>query len=176
MNVSVLAEFDTPEALLAAVRALRGRGFRQLDTYTPYPLHGLEEALGLGRSFLNWLVFPIGLTGAAFGFLLQGLLNAHLYPLNVGGRATWATPAFIIISFETMILFSAAGGFVLLFWLCRLPRLRHPVFSVDGFESATGDRFWLGVDAADPRFDPGTIERELLGLQARRVEFVGGTE
>jgi hypothetical protein len=173
MQVGVLGEFADAAILIEAARALRAKGYRQIDAFTPYPIEGLDDALGISRSFLNWLVFPAGVFGAAFAFFLQALVNAKLYPLDVGGRPPLATPAFIIITFETMVLFSAVAAFVLLFWLCRLPRLSHPLFSVSGFERVTVDRFWLGVNAEDPRFDPERTEYDLLGQGALRIEYAG---
>lgn len=170
----MLAEFGDAGMLLAALRSLRARGYRELDAFTPYPLPAVEEALGLRRSFLNWLVFPAGLLGAVFAFLLQGFLNGELYPLNVGGRPPWALPAFVIVSFETMVLFSGVTGFIALFWLCRLPRLSHPVFAVEGFERASVDRFWLGIAVEDPKFDPELTDQELRELGALQVDFAGG--
>jgi hypothetical protein len=98
---------------------------------------------------------------------------AYLYPLDVGGRPPLSIPPFIIITFETMVLFTSVGVFVLFFWSCRLPRLSHPVFNVPGFETATRSGFWIGVNAGDDKFDPDQTERELRDLGAARVEYVG---
>jgi hypothetical protein len=169
--IGLVAEFPEPEVLLEAARRMRGRGYRLLDSYTPYPVKGLEEALALRRSGLNWVAFAAGLFGAGFAFWLQWLTNFRLLPLIVGGRPPFAIPAFVIIAFETMVLFASATAFVALFWACRLPRLAHPLFAVDGFETATLDRFWLAVSADDPAFDPERTETELHDLGALRVEL-----
>jgi hypothetical protein len=174
MRFGVLAEFGDPERLLAAVHDLRGRGYRRMDAFTPFPVQGLQEALELPRSRLNLLAGPIGGFGAVFAFCLQWLLVAHFYPLNDGGRPPFSIPAFIIITFETMVLFTSVSVFVLFFWICRLPRLTHPIFAVPGFETATGSGFWLGVNVRDERFDPDDTERQLRALGAARVEYVGG--
>lgn len=174
MKVGIVAEFATPEALLPAVTQLRAGGYRMIDTYTPYPIKGLETALGFRRSALARAIFPAGALGVVFAFFLQWLLNGYLYPLNVGGRPPFSPQAAIIIAFETMVLFSGVGVFVLFFWVCRMPWLTHPLFRVHGFESASIDRFWLGINAEDEQFDPERSERELRDLGAIRVEFVGG--
>ena len=168
--LGLLAEFDTPEALLAAARHVRAR-YRLVDAYTPYPVKGLEEALALRRSGLNWVAGAAGTFGAGFAFWLQWLTNKRLLPLIIGGRPAFAIPAFVIIAFETMVLFASVTGFVALFWACRLPRLAHPLFDVEGFESASVDRFWLGISADDPAFDPERTDEELQQLGALRVEL-----
>lgn len=168
--IGVVAELETPERLIAAIGALRARGYRLLDAYTPYPIKGVEAALGLRRSRINFFVFGAGLFGAVFAFWLQWLVNRRLFPLNIGGRPPFAIPAFVIIAFETMVLFASVAAFVGLFWVCRLPRLAHPLFRVEGFESATADRFWIGVSADDPAFDPEGIYEQLQQLGALRVE------
>lgn len=170
--LGVVAELETPERLLAAIEALRARGYRLLDAYTPYPVKGVDAALGLRRSRINFVIFVFGLFGAAFAFWLQWLANARLFPLNIGERPPFAIPAFVIIAFETMVLFASVSAFVGLFWVCRLPRLAHPLFRVEGFESASGDRFWVGVSADDPAFDPEGIYEQLQQLGALRVEVV----
>ena len=173
MRFGVLAEFSDPERLLEAIHALRGRGYRRMDAFTPFPVRGLQEVLELPRSRLNLLAGPIGAFGACFAFFLQCLTVGHLFPLNDGGRPPLSAPPFFIITFETMVLFTSVAAFVLLFWICRLPRLSHPIFAVPGFQSATRDGFWLGVNVRDEQFDPDRTERELRELGAARVEYVG---
>jgi hypothetical protein len=174
MRAGVVASFDSSARLIAAIAQLHRRGYRLLDTFTPHPIKGLEAALGWRRSRLDWLAGAAGLFGAGFGFLLQCFLVGYLMPLNVGGRPPVSIPAFIPIAFETMVLFAATAGFLALFWACRLPRLRHPLFFVDGFDRVTLDRYWLGINAADPCFDPDFTEAHLRALQPERIEYVGG--
>lgn len=174
MRFGVLAEFRDPERLLEAIHALRRRGYRQMDAFTPFPVRGVQQALEIRRSRLNWLAGPIGAFGACFAFFLQWLTVGYLYPLNDGGRPPFSAPPFFIITFETMVLFSSFGVFVLFFWICRLPRLSHPIFAAPGFQSATRDGFWLGVNVRDEKFDADGTESELRELGAARVEYVGG--
>jgi hypothetical protein len=170
----MLAEFADDERLLAAARAMRARGYLRVDAFSPHPVAGMEEALGLGRSPLTALAWPLGLFGAAFAFFLQWLLVAYLYPLNVGGRPPFSIPAFIIVAFETMVLFASCGVFALFFWICRLPRLAHPLFTAEGFDRVSSTAFLLGVDAADARFDSARTQAELEALGASRITFTAG--
>lgn len=169
MRKGLLAEFETAEGLLAAARALRDKGYSRLDGFTPFPLHGAEEAFGLRRSRLAWVVFLIAMVGASGAYFLQWLTVAYDYPLNVGGRPAHSPPMFVPITFEMGVLFAAFGSlFVLLAW-AGLPRLWHPVFEIPGFERSTIDRFWLGVEAADPAFHRDETARLLWQLGALRV-------
>ncbi|HSN97023.1 MAG TPA: DUF3341 domain-containing protein [Candidatus Nanopelagicales bacterium] len=176
MKKGLLAEFETPEALLGAIEELRRRGYRDLDAFTPYPVHGLEQKLGLQRSRLTWLVFPFALAGATLGYCIQWYLNARNYPLNVGGRPPHSAPAFIPVTFEMTVLTSALVGLLVFFILCRLPELYNPIFDVEGFERASQDRFWLGIDARDPALVRGRAERELHEIGALRVAWTAGGE
>src|SRR5262249_10929689 len=136
MKHALLAEFEAPEPMLRAIYRLRELGCRELDAFTPYPIHGIDQALGQKRSPINWLVLPFWVTAAAGAYALQWFCNAYDYPLNVGGRPLHSAPAFIPITFEMGVLGASLGGVLLLFLLAGLPELYHPVFTVDGFESA----------------------------------------
>lgn len=169
MREGTLAELDSPEALLSAVAELRRRGYRELDAFTPYPVTGLEEALGLSRSRLGWLVFPLGMAGAGLGMLAQLYCNAVDYPLDVGGRPLRSLPAFIPITFESGVLAAGLGGLFVFLLLGRLPQLYSPVFDAEGFASATLDGFWVGVDERDRRYRQDQVEEDLRALGPRRV-------
>lgn len=166
MNTGFVAEYKTPEDLLRAIHELRARGYRRLDAFTPYPIKGMDEALNLPRSPINWMVLPLASLGAGVGYFVQWWCNAYDYPLNVGGRPLHSAPAFIPITFELGVLSAALGGVLLLLVLCRLPQLYSPLFDVPGFERATLDRFWVGIDERDPSFDEARIERDLRELGA----------
>lgn len=169
METGVLGEFEDPEALLRAIRELKARGWRCLDAFTPYPVKGLEEALGLERSTLNWRVLPFAILGAGGGYLVQWFCNAFDYPLNVGGRPPHSAPAFIPITFEMGVLASAIFGVLIGFYLTGLPRLYLPLFDAPGFDRATLDRFLVGIDAADPSFSAIQAEHDLREIGAARV-------
>jgi hypothetical protein len=165
LRSGLLAEFDSPETLVRAHERLRLAGFRRLSSYTPYPVKGLVTRLP--ESKVPWIMLGAGLLGGGFGYLLQWWCNARAYAINVGGRPLNSIPAFIPITFESAILASSVTGFFVLLFFCGLPRLFHPAFAVDGFERASVDRFWLGIDDADPRYSEALPE-ELAALGALR--------
>jgi hypothetical protein len=169
MKLGVMAEFETPEDLLHAVARLRELGLRKLDAYTPYPIRELEPLLEIKRSYIPKFVLAMGLVGAAFAYTLQWWCMAISYPLNVGGRPLHSAPAFIPITFETTVLFAAGTSFLLALFAAGLPRLHHPVFEVEGFESATIDGYWVAIGADDPKLDASVAEKELRGAGAKRV-------
>jgi hypothetical protein len=173
MQKGLLAEFATPEDMLRAIEGLTRLGYRELDTFSPYPLHGLERAVGLRRSRLGWIVFPIALAAAAGAYLIQWWCNGIDYPLNVGGRPPHSAPAFIPITFEMTVLAASLAGLVVFFVLARLPRLYSPLFEVEGFERASLDRFWIGIDARDAALARRQAERDLEELGATRIVRVG---
>jgi hypothetical protein len=166
----VVAEFAAEAPLLAAARALRAEGQADLDLHSPVPLHGADEALGLKTSIVPRIALVAGLIGAASGYLMQWFMVGVDWPINVGGRPPHSPPAFIPVTFELGVLFSALAIFFGLFVLWGMPRLHHPVFEVEAFRSASVDGLWLsaavGAEAAD-----GTAAR-LRGLGARQVQIV----
>lgn len=173
MRSGLAAEFVSANDLLIAVQELQRLGYRDLDAFTPHPVQGLEEVLALGRSRLNWLVFPLGMGGAFFAFWLQWYCNAYSYPLNVGGRPPFGWITNIPITFETGVLATSVCAFVALFWTLGLPHLTHPLFAVDGFERASLDRFWLAIGEHDPELDATRTPDELRRLSAIRVAPFG---
>jgi hypothetical protein len=173
MKRGILAEFGAPEPMIRAILELRQLGYRYLDAFSPYPIKEAEDALGGLRSPINWLVLPFALAGASAAYLVQWWCNAYDYPLNVGGRPLYSLPAWIPITFEMGVLGASLSGFLLLLMLCGLPELSSPLFSAEGFESATNDAFWVGIDARDPAFDGGKLRAVLFSLGATRVSFAG---
>jgi Protein of unknown function (DUF3341) len=170
MRTGLMAEFLTPEEMVAAIRALRRRGYGRIDAFSPYPVKGAEQAIGLPRSPLCWITFPIAMAGAGLAYLLQWFCNTLDYPINVGGRPLDSAPAFVPITFEMGVLSASIGGVLVFLVLCKLPELYAPVFDVEGFGRASLDRFWVGIDDRDPRFDEAQIERELRELGAASIQ------
>jgi hypothetical protein len=161
----LMAEFRDPTAVVAAARAAHAQGYRRLDAYTPYPIEELAEALGHhSRGRLPRIVALGGLIGGASGFLLQYWASVHAYPLNVGGRPLNSWPAFIPITFETAVLAAALAAVLGMLALNGLPMPYHPAFNVPEFALASRDRFFLCIEARDPRFDPEATRRFLEGL------------
>lgn len=165
MRSWLLAEFATADELGRAYERLRREGYTRLDTWTPYPSKSLVKTLP--ESIVPYVMLVGGLLGGGFGYLLQWWINERAFRINVGGRPLHSAPAFIPITFESAVLAASLAGFFGLLWASGLPRLHHPLFEVDGFERASVDRFWLGVDDTDPRFDEGVAD-ELARMGAIR--------
>lgn len=168
----VIAEYDTPEQLLVAAEAARKAGYTRMDGYTPHPVEGLDDALGLRPTNLGFVVLAMGLFGAAAGYGMQWFAANVFYPLNIGGRPLHDWPTYVVITFEVTVLLSAftAG----LFMLARngLPRPYHPVFNTPGFERATRDGYYLCIEAVDPRFDEEGVRGFLEGTAPVAVHRV----
>ena len=167
----LFAEFAAPEAVVTAIERLRGRrALRDLDAYTPYPVHEIEHALAIGRSRIPFICFATGIAAAAAAYLLQWWMNAYDYPLNVGGRPPHMPSAFVPVTFEMGVLGAAFTAFVCVLWRAGMPRLWRPAFEVDGFESASVDRFWLTVHTEPgDHADLDTLRSELVAAGALRV-------
>lgn len=173
MKAFVLAEFEREKALLDAARKLREGGRGGLDIHSPYPLHGTDEALGLRRSTVPLVALVAGVAGAASGYLLQWFTVGYLWPLNVGNRPPHSPPAFIPVTFELGVLFSALAIFLgLLFAYFRFPRVHHPVFELDEFRSASIDALWLSAEVEEGEAE--AVASELRALGARKVAVVPG--
>lgn len=168
----LLAEFGSPEELLAAARRAHAEGYRRMDAHSPFPVEGLSEAVGFRHTRLPLLVLIAGLVGAFVGFATQYWVTVIDYPINVGGRPLNSWPAYIPITFEVTVLFAALTAVVGMIALNGLPMPYHPVFNVPAFAGASRDRFFLCIEAADPRFDREGTRRFLEGLKPREVSEV----
>jgi len=164
----IMAEFENSGDLVAAVRRAREEGYRILDAYTPFPIEELNEALDLHKSRVPLIVLIGGLVGGVGGYFMQYYLSAIDYPLNIGGRPLHSWPAFIPITFELAVLVAGLSAVLGMLALNGLPMPYHPVFNVPRFALASRDRFFLCIEARDPKFDrDGT--RRFLERQRPRV-------
>ncbi|MBN1910302.1 MAG: DUF3341 domain-containing protein [Pirellulales bacterium] len=168
--LGLLAEFDGPEGLRRAAAAVREAGYARFEAYSPVPVHGLDAAMGRKRTKLPMLVLGGGLAGCAAAILLQWWTNAVDYPFLISGKPYFSLPANIPVAFEMIILFAALAAFGGGLALSGLPRLFSPLASVPRFRRATTDRFFLTIDAADPKYDETTTADLLRSLGAGAVE------
>jgi hypothetical protein len=168
----LMAEFEDPDQLLDASEKVRVAGYQAFDAYTPFPIEGLGEAVGHKRSPIPLLVFAAGLMGALTAFGMMYSSAVYFYPINSGGRPLNSWPAFIPITFELTILFAALMAVVSMFFLNRLPMPYHPVFNVPAFQRASQDRFFLCIEATDPKFDLKKTRAFLEGLGPEKVSEV----
>jgi hypothetical protein len=168
----LMAEFDTPAELIRAVERVRAAGYRKVEAYTPYPIEEVSHALGLHHSWMSLIVLVGGLLGGIGGYFLQYWINLYAYPLNIGGRPLHSWPAFIVPTFECTILVAALFAVFGMFALNGLPQPYHPVFNVPRFALASRDRFFLVIEAVDPKFDPDATRSFLADLNASEVSEV----
>ena len=167
----LMAEFETPDALVHAAERARLAGYREMDAYSPIPIEELNEALGLRRTRLPMLVLAGGILGGLAGYSLEYWSQAIAYPLNIGGRPLHSWPHFIPVTFETTVLGAALCAFVGMWARNGLPMPYHPVFNVPAFARASRDRFFLVIESADARFD-----RQATGQFLESLHPVGVSE
>ena len=149
----LLAEYDTPTELVDAAREVRDAGYTKTDAFSPFPLHEIDEALGIRRSILPWLVLGGGLTGLMTGFALQIFVHYVDYPIIVAGRPYISFASFIPPAYELTILFAGFAAVFGMLFLNGLPQPYHPVFNVPRFALATREKFFLLIEKKDPKFD-----------------------
>src|SRR5437868_4554980 len=149
----IMAEFDTPTELVDAARKVRDGGYTKTDAFSPFPLHEIDEALGIKRSILPYLIFAGGITGLLFGIGLQYFVHVYDWPIIVGGRPHFSLPAFIPPAYELTILFASITAVFGMLFLNRLPSPYHPVFNVPRFALATREKFFLLIESVDPLYD-----------------------
>jgi hypothetical protein len=168
----LMAEFEEHEELLEATRRAYAEGYRRMDAYSPFPVEGLAEALGHENSAIPLFTLVGGIIGGLGAYFMEWIAMAKLYPLNVGGRPHNSWPNFIPVTFELTVLIASVSAFLGVFILNRLPQPHHPVFNVPEFERASIDRFFLCIEAEDPKFSVTETRKFLAGLKACKVAEV----
>ena len=168
----ILAEFQTPDAVVAAAKRVHEAGYTKVDAYSPYPIEELWEALDLHKSHLPKIVLVGGICGFLAGWGLEYWAAVLEYPMNIGGRPFYSWPAFIVPAYETTILFAAMGAVFGMLALNGLPQPYHPVFNVPSFALASRDKFFICIESRDPKFDPAQTKTFLASLGASEVTEV----
>jgi hypothetical protein len=171
-SYGLLAEFSDPGSLLHAAKSVREAGYRHYDTHSPFPIHGMDRAMGLGQSALGYFVFGGALAGLALGLWLQWWTGGVDYPINIGGKPFYAWQASTPVTFELTILLAAFTAVIGMFAMNGLPRPYNPLFYSEQFARVTDDAFFLHIAASDVRFDRDATERFLLDIGALSVEEI----
>jgi len=165
----LLAEFASPQDLVRAAARIRDAGYTKWDAHTPFPVHGLDGAMGIKTTRLAFLVLAAGIVGAASGWLLQWWTNAIDYPIIISGKPFNSLPADIPVTFELTVLLASLTSFIGMLIANELPRFHHPLFKNGRFRRVTTDAFFLAIEAADPRFDRAKTEELLVSERATHV-------
>lgn len=170
--VGLLAEFTTIDSVAKAANTVRRAGFTRWDVHSPFPIHGIDYAMGIRPTILPWIVLCAGLTGMTGGLLLQWWTNAFDYQFYISGKPLWSLPANIPVIFETTVLFSAFTTGLGMLALNGLPRWSNPLFKSDRFRKVTDDRFFVVIDATDKKFDEAATTKLLQDVGAVAIERV----
>lgn len=173
-SLGILARFSNPAELIEAAKKVRDAGYQKFDCHSPFPIHGMDDAMGMKRSPLGYIVGALTVTGAIVGMGLQYWASTIEYPLVISGKPFFSWQAFIIITFALFVLFGAFGSVFGMFHLNRLPRLHHPLFYSKQFEKATDDAFFVSIEAEDERFDETQTKAFLDSIGGSDVELITG--
>jgi len=169
-----MAEFDRPADLMHAADEIREEGYTRMDAYTPFPVHGLDVAMRVPGSKVPWIVLGGAILGATGGLGLQWWTSAIEYPIKIAGKPYLSLPAFVPVTFELAVLLSAFAAVFGMLALNGLPRLYHPVFKHSQFKRASDDRFFLAIEARDPKFNVEDVQRILARVGGANVEVLEG--
>lgn len=170
----LLAEFNAPGDCLHAAEALRDAGYKDFDAHTPFPVHGMDAAMGLGDSKLGFIVFPIGMLGTTIAVLMMHYMNNMDYPIIIGGKpaSLSSIPSMVPIMFELTVLLSAFAAVFGMLGLNKLPRHHHPIFNSERFKTFSDDKFFISVESTDPKWNEEKTRKLLEGLHPVSVETV----
>ncbi|MDB6108409.1 MAG: ABC-type Fe3+ transport system protein [Pedosphaera sp.] len=168
----ILAEFETPAAAMHAAETVRDRGFRKWDVFTPFPVHGMDKAMGIKNSKVGWFSFLGGVTGYTSGMVMIWWMNAVDYPIIIGGKPMFSPFGAFPPCYELTILLGAFGALFGMLFMNRLPRLHHPLLKHRRFALATHDRFFLVIETADPKYSENETRKLLESTGSKRIELV----
>ncbi|MFU8811533.1 MAG: DUF3341 domain-containing protein [Balneolaceae bacterium] len=168
----ILAEVRNPKELIDIARLVNRSGYKKFDTFSPFPIHGMDKAMSLQKSKLGWIVFGHGLVGLTGALAMIYYMMVVDYPLNISGKTLMNIPAWIPVTFELTVLLSAFGAVFGMFFLNGLPRLNHPLFNSENFKKATDDGFFICIESDDPQFEPEKVHKLLQEAGASNIEEV----
>lgn len=171
-NHGMLAEYSTASAIYHACEKVRDAGYTRWDAHTPFPVHGLDAAMGLSRSKLPWFVLVCGLSGAGLAFTLQWWTSVVAQPIVIAGKPLFSWQAFVPVTFEVGVLFAAFGAVLGMLAMNGLPELYHSVFHSERFNRASDDRFFISIESTDPNYDETKTRALLEEAGADHVEFI----
>lgn len=168
----VLAQFKSPADVYHAAEKVRDAGYTKWDVHSPFPIHGIERAMGIGDSKLGWIAFFCATAGAFGGFGLQYWIHKFAYPLLIGGKPMVAYQAYVPVTFEPGILFAAFGCILGMLVLNGLPRFYHALFRSENFRKATDNGFFISIEARDPKFNPESAREFLASIGGTHIEVL----
>ena len=168
----ILAEFDTPAAAMRAAEKVRDAGFKKWDVHTPFPVHGMDQAMGLKNSAVGYFTFVGGVTGITTGMLMIWWMNKFDYGIVVGGKPLFSPLFAFPVSYELTILLGAFGTLFGMFFLNRLPRLHHPLLKHPRFKGATHDKFYIVIECADLKYSANETRELLEKAGGKHIELV----
>ena len=168
----LLAEYDTTTDVIHAAETLRDAGYKSFEAHTPFPVHGMDAAMGLADSRLGWIVLVCGLTGVTSAWVMMFWMNGIDYPLIIGGKPPDALPSMVPIMFELTVLLSAFGAVFGMFGLNRLPQHHDPIFYSDRFAAFSNDKFFISVESGDPKFDVNKTRQLLEKTRPEAIEVI----
>ena len=171
-SYAIMAEFDTPADLMHAAEKVRDAGFRRWDVFSPYPIHGMDQAMGLKNSKVGYISFTGGVIGYTTGMVMIWWMNAVNYPIIVGGKPLFSPFGAFPPSYELTILFGAFGALLGMLFLNKLPRLHHPLLKNKRFALATHDKYYVVIETMDPKYSDSETRKLLEESGSRHIEMV----
>lgn len=169
---AVLAEYDNPAKLMKAAKLVNRAGYTKFDAHSPFPIHGMDDAMGLKESKLGWIVLSHALVGFSGGIALQVWASSIAYPINIGGRPFANIPAYVPVTFELTILLSAFAAVFGMFFLNNLPKLHNNLFNSENFNRVTDDKFFICIETEDGMYSEEETMKFLEGTGASHIEKV----
>ena len=172
MKYAMLAQYSTPADLMHAAEKIRDSGFNKWDVFSPFPIHGMDHAMGLKNSKVGWFAFCGGVTGYTLGMTMIWWMNAVDYPIIVGGKPMFSPFGAFPPSYELTILFGAFGALLGMLFLNKLPRLYHPLLKHNRFALASHDRYFIVIETSDPKYLESETRKLLESAGSKRIEMV----